>query len=435
MKNTSEKTYENDMNQDKALLALLLAVFIDILGFGIIIPILPFWVTKLGSSELMFGFLLAIYSLFQFIFAPIWGRLSDRIGRRPVILIGMMGAILGFVLLLTTALLVPTIEMLFLARIVGGIFTSATLPTSQAYISDTSSIEERTKKFGFIGAAMGLGFALGPALGGLFTTLGKVMTPSLNGYWFPAFFATGLTIINLLIGIRYLPESLSAEKRKSLSNIQELQSSKSSTKIFSMVGKNSKVFLILALFAILNLAMYIFEATIPLFGKNRFGLNEVLMGLGFLTAGIVMILTQGGLLGVLSKRLSETKLISLGFLIFMVSFIGLSTIDSFFLMVVWILPFAFGFSLTQPSLGALLSKNVQKEKYGEFMGLNEGITALMRVIGPLIGTVLFTFDMLFPFYAEISILALAVFTSLILGNLMKSKVSQIFVGKSPQILG
>ena len=372
-----------------------------------------------------------IYSLFQFIFAPIWGRLSDRIGRRPVILTGLTGALFSFIILLAAALAINSIEMLFLSRILGGIFTSATLPTSQAYISDTSTSEDRTKYFGFIGAAMGLGFAFGPALGGIFTALGKILTPSLNGYWAPALLATGIALVNLFAGIRYLPESLTDEKRKERSNLNALTDSTSFFEIFRILSKKPAILMIFGLFALLNLALFSFEATVPLFGKARFGLDETLLGIGFMVAGIIMILTQGGLIGRLSNRFSETVLIAAGFFIFMISFLGLSTIDSFPAMIFWMLPFAFGFSITEPILVGLLSKNAPKEKLGEVMGINEGIMALMRVFGPIIGILLFTVDIVFPFYAEAGLLVVAFFLTLTLGYLLKNKTSPTLVQSSP----
>ncbi|MFW9886277.1 MAG: MFS transporter [Candidatus Thorarchaeota archaeon] len=409
-----EKTIEEEKTRTRAISVLLLAVFIDILGFGIIIPLLPFWVTSLGAAELVFGLILAIYSLFQFIFAPLWGRLSDRIGRRPVVLAGLTGTVIGFSMLLVASVFINSIEMLVLSRIVGGIFTSATLPTSQAYVSDVSTSEERAKYFGYIGAAMGLGFAFGPAIGGFLTAIARLLTPSLNGYWAPALFATGIAMTNAMAGFRFLPESLTEEKRSERSELKASEGSASSFEILRTIGKRPVILLVFALFAALNLSMYIFEATMPLLGMSRIELDETQLGIGFMIAGIIMILTQGSLIGPLSTRFSDTMLIAAGLFIFMMSFLGLSTIDSFLVLIIWLLPFAFGFSITQPTLGALLSKNSPNEKLGAIMGMNEGITALMRVFGPLIGALLYTVDMVLPFYIGAGTLAASIILALIL---------------------
>ena len=138
-----------------ALGVLFLAVFIDLLGFGIVIPLLPFWASSLGASPFVYGLLVSSYSLMQFLFAPLWGRISDRRGRRPVILVGLTGTLLSFIMLTLTALIFQdSLLMLFSSRVLGGVFTAATLPTSQAYITDTTSGEERAKGFGLLGAGV-----------------------------------------------------------------------------------------------------------------------------------------------------------------------------------------------------------------------------------------------------------------------------------------
>ncbi|MFX1508249.1 MAG: MFS transporter, partial [Promethearchaeota archaeon] len=186
---------------------LFLAVFIDLLEFGIIIPLLPFWTLKLGATPFIYGVLASLYSLMSFAFAPIWGGISDRWGRRPVILAGLFGTILGLGLLSLAALLfTDSLILIFISRIVGGAFTAATLPTSQAYIADTTSGKDRAKGFGLLGAAFGLGFALGPGIGGLLSFFG--------GYALPAVFATVIAIVNFVAAIKYLPESLTEEKRE-----------------------------------------------------------------------------------------------------------------------------------------------------------------------------------------------------------------------------
>jgi MFS family permease len=139
-----------------SLFVLTLAVFIDMLGFGIVFPLLPFWTRSLGASEFDFGLLLATYSFFQLFFAPLWGRLSDNFGRRPIILVGLTGTLFSFVFLTLTASIFNSIIMLFFCRVIGGIFTSATLPTSRAYISDSMVKEEQVKSFGILGAGMAL---------------------------------------------------------------------------------------------------------------------------------------------------------------------------------------------------------------------------------------------------------------------------------------
>ena len=174
---------------------LFLTIFIDLLGFGLIIPALPFYAESYGASYIVIGLLSASYSLMHFLFSPLWGRLSDRIGRRPVMLIGLAGSAVAFLMFG----LAKSLFMLFAARLLSGILSSATLPTAQAYIADTTSVEDRAKGMGLIGAAFGLGFIFGPALGGVLTKY---------GYGFPALVASGLSTLNFIWAVWKLPETL-----------------------------------------------------------------------------------------------------------------------------------------------------------------------------------------------------------------------------------
>ncbi|MHA1979071.1 MAG: MFS transporter, partial [Candidatus Hodarchaeales archaeon] len=198
----------------KPLLVLFVAVMLDLLGFGMVFPILPFWVTNIiGTSKFVFGILLATYSAMTFLFAPVWGRISDRSGRRPVILTGLTLSMLGFtVMFITAVFFIDNLILLFLSRMIAGIGAAAVLPIAQAYISDSTTGKERNKGFAMMGAAFGLGFALGPAFGSIFTYLGELLVPSTKGYWAPALFAIGLTAVNLLAAVKNLPESLTNEK-------------------------------------------------------------------------------------------------------------------------------------------------------------------------------------------------------------------------------
>ena len=210
---------EGELLRKGALGTLFLAVFIDLLEFGIIVPLLPFWAIDSGATPFMYGILASTYSLTSFIFAPVWGKLSDQYGRRPIIIIGLIGTVIGLGLLWVTAVVfVNSLVMLFLSRLIGGTFTAATLPTSQAYISDTTSGKDRAKAFGLIGAAFGIGFAIGPGVGGILSAIG--------GYGLPAFIATSLAVVNLLAALKFLPESLPKslrEKRKQKETIKDRQ--------------------------------------------------------------------------------------------------------------------------------------------------------------------------------------------------------------------
>ena len=348
----------------------------------------------------------------QFVFAPIWGRISDSTGRRPVILLGLVGTIIGFSLLAITALLFSTsIFMLFLSRIVAGTFTAATLPTSQAYIADTTTGKDRVKGFGLIGAAFGLGFAIGPAIGGIL---------SIWGYAAPALFATGLAVINLIAEIRNLPESLPKTVRDELKSNKA--ANKSTTRLYHIVISNPTISLILIIFAILSLAFSGMESTLALYGENRFGLNESLTGVVFLVMGLVAIITQGGLIRPFSHKFTDSHLAATGLLLVTIGFIGISTINTLGALIIWVIPLVFGFSMTNPTLGALLSKKTPPDNSGAILGLNQGLGSLMRILGPLEATFLFEKNVVYPYYIGAILVVICLVFAIVLISVSKDHI-------------
>ncbi|MFW9779362.1 MAG: MFS transporter [Candidatus Heimdallarchaeota archaeon] len=397
-----------------ALGVLFLAVFIDLLGFGIVLPLLPFWVSSIGGSAIIYGLLVSSYSLMQFIFSPFWGRLSDRRGRRPIILVGLTGTLISFILLSITALLFSeSLLMLFLSRILGGIFTAATLPTSQAYITDTTTGDERAKGFGLIGAAFGLGFAIGPALGGFL---------SIWGYAAPALFSAVLAFINLIGGIIRLPESLDEKKREELMSLK-ITRKEASPNIFKIILSNPTIMLIILLFASISFVFSSLEATLALFGEARFGLDESLTGFVFLIVGIVAIITQGGILRPLSSRYADTLLIASGILALVIGFVGLSSVTDLLGMMIWVIPLAFGSSIANPALGASLSKNAPSDISGAVLGVNQGSGSLMRIFGPIVGAGLFEIQETLQWLLAAGILIICLILAVVLHRIAVKPVS------------
>ncbi|HSE97729.1 MAG TPA: MFS transporter, partial [Blastocatellia bacterium] len=269
------------------LVIIFITIFIDLVGFGIVIPVLPLYAARFGASPTVIGLLLSSYSVMQFIFAPVLGRLSDRVGRRPVLLVSMIGTSLGFMLMGVAG----TLELLFLARIIDGI-TGGNISTAQAYIADVTPPEQRSRGMGLIGAAFGLGFILGPALGGLLSQVSLAA---------PFFFASGLAAANALALYFFLPESLSAEHRT------QAQVRASIPQVFRESG-SWQLAALMATYFFATVSFALLTAIYALFTEKRFGFDATHNGYIFAYLGLLGAIIQGGLLGRLLKAFSDKSL-------------------------------------------------------------------------------------------------------------------------------
>jgi DHA1 family tetracycline resistance protein-like MFS transporter len=350
---------------------LFLTIFIDLLGFGLIIPALPFYAESYGASFVVIGMLSASYSLMHFLFSPLWGRLSDKIGRRPVMLIGLAGSAIAFLMFGLAA----SLEMLFAARILAGILSSATLPTAQAYIADTTSAEDRAKGMGLIGAAFGLGFIFGPAVGGVLTQY---------GYGFPALVASGMSTLNFFWAIWKLPETLT---RTSHESERKLLSMTALREIFSL----PMLAVMVGVFFVQIYAFSQMEATFALFSEHRLGLDAVHVGWILTEVGVISAIIQGALMGRLVRRYSEAGLARTGLVIMAIGLIATGMVMTTTQMILAVPLLAIGSALTSPTLNALISKAAPPEKQGLTMGTAQSLGALARVLGPPSGTGLFQF--------------------------------------------
>ena len=402
---------ENQNKSNSSVLGILfLAVFIDLLGFGIIIPLLPLWVeSNLGESVIVYGLLVSSYSFMQFIFSPLWGKVSDSRGRRPVILVGLFGSVIGFSLLTISFTVVKTIEMLFLSRIISGMFTAATLPTAQAVIADSTTGKDRAKGFGLIGAAFGLGFALGPGLGGVLY---------LFNIGAPAILTVVLSVINLLWAFQKMPETLTEDIRKERAKQKNLKLSEQTT--MALLKTSPTIPLIITMFSILTIGFVGLETTLILLGYNRFGMDETTGGLVLLAVGVVAIITQGGLIKPLTNRFSDEHLSMAGLVFLIIGFLGMSTVHTLLEMIFWVIPLSFGSSIGNPTLNSLLSKQAPNEKSGEVLGLNQGLSSFQRIIGPIIATALFTINDSYPYYLSSALFVICFLLGFVLLNKLKN---------------
>jgi MFS transporter, DHA1 family, tetracycline resistance protein len=371
------------------LVIIFVTVFIDLLGFGIIIPLLPFYAESFGASAFAIGLLGTSFSLMQFLFSPIWGRWSDRVGRKPIILVGLLGSCLSYV----TMALAGSLTLLFIARIVGGI-AGANIPTAQAYIADITTPENRAKGMGMVGAAFGLGFIFGPAIGGLLSRYSPET---------PMWCAAALCLGNFIAAWFLLPES-----RRATSSTKTL----GRMEAFRHAMRQPTLLLILSLYFIVTMAFSAFEATFALFSEARFGFTAASIGFLFAFIGLILATIQGVLVGRVVKRVGERRLIPIA--IFLISLsIGL-------IPFVWNVPtllvalgfLAVGMGFNNPSLSSMVSKLSHEDDQGGILGLASSLASLGRVVGPAWGGYLYdAYGMTTPYICAAALMFVAFLVS------------------------
>lgn len=358
----------------RALLFVLVTIFIDTVGFGIIIPVLPGLLMELldgslGTAALYGGWLMFLFSALQFLSAPVLGNLSDHFGRRPVLLGSLAAFSADFVLMG----LAPTVAWLFVGRALSGVF-SATYPVASAYVADLSTPADRARSFGLMGAAWGLGFVVGPAIGGL---LGD-SDPRL-----PFFVAAGLAAANVVYGYFVLPESLAPANRRpfSLRRANPIGA-------FQAMRRYPLVIGLLAALFLYHIAHDANPATWTYVTMAKFDWTARDIGLSMSFVGVCAALVQGLAVGPVVKRLGERRAVLIGFVLYAVSFLGYAFATSGWMMYFWIVPFSFG-TIASVATNALLSKQVPANQQGELQGAVSSLRSVTACIAPLIMTGLF----------------------------------------------
>jgi MFS family permease len=366
---------------------LFFTVFLDLLGFGLVIPFLPGLARDLGASDVVATLPGAAYSLMQFLFIPVWGRLSDRVGRRPVLLWSIAASAAGMVILGVG----HTLAWLFVARLWSGVAT-ANIAVAQAYIADVTTPETRARGMGLIGVAFGLGFILGPAVGGI---LSRFPVPGFSGGHvgaLPAFVAAALSTVNLLLALRTLPESLPPEARgKGKRRAVPLDVTAFRTAV-SVPGVGVAVtmnFLMIVWFAAM-------EQTFRLFTEDAFGMTAAATGAILAVVGVIGAIIQGGLVGRLARRFGEARLVIVGATVMALAFALLGASPSFgggaAVAALWssCVLIALGNGLMAPALPAYVSKRSGADAQGLSLGTLQSASAMGRVIGPALGGVLYS---------------------------------------------
>jgi MFS transporter, DHA1 family, tetracycline resistance protein len=353
--------------QGGARLALFLTVFFDLLGFGIVIPFLPMYAERLGVGAAGVGLLLAIYSMMQLICAPMLGRISDRVGRRPIIMLGLAGSSAGYLIYGFA----DSFGWLLFSRALHGV-CAATVPTAQAYIADTTSEEERAHGMGMIGAAFGLGFVLGPALGGM---LGHTSLRT------PVFLASALTFANLLFAYAWLPESHPPEPGLRL---KFAWLAAPLVKLPRDLARHHLARLFATAFLV-TFALAALEATFALMIPQRYGYGAFGVGALLAFAGLIQALAQGYLVGRMARRIGEARLLRIGLVALVVGLGPLASAGSRATMCALLALLSLGYGLSSPSIASLISKSTVRHLQGEVLGVNQSALSLARIFGPLAG--------------------------------------------------
>lgn len=392
-----------------ALATVFLVVVIDLLGFGIVLPLLPFYAQEFAASAVTIGLLYSVYSFMQLIFSPILGSWSDRIGRRPIMLISTMGAIIAY----TIFGLAESLSVLFFSRIVAGTM-GGNISTAQAYIADVTNDENRARGMGLIGAAFGIGFALGPAMATalihpafheMVGNMGLVQFAewmSTNRFALPGFFAALLSFCSFLMVLFKLPETVDTSKKTASTSRRP---SVFSPRFWKMLpakktdsSRNYLIPLIIGFF-LLSFGESNLYSAFPLFAEAELTMTAEQVGVQFFYIGIIAVVVQGFLIKPLTSIFSEEKIFMAGNF-FMVAGLGLIpfatssiTLAMFFGLM------AFGKSLNTPTITSLISKEAGSDNVGAVMGASQGLSGLGRMIGPTWGGVLFSVWYGLPFVA------------------------------------
>lgn len=368
-------------------LLILMTIFIDITGFGIVLPLLPFFVNTFQAGSTALGVLVASFALMQFIFSPILGRLSDSFGRRPVLLLSILTSVVSFFLFA----LANSYFVLLLSRIIAGLATE--IGVAQAYITDVTSEKERTKWMGRMGAAQGAGFIIGPALGGFL---------SVYGFSAAGFAAAALALLNLIFAFFFLPESKTPQK--------DVESKASISRFRGIISIFSKPMMssLLAILFIMGLAFAAFPVIMPLLAISVFGLSSSTMSFFFIYIGLVQIVFQGFIVGKLASRIGDEKLIPLGAILMTVGVFFMAVFPIYHIFIVLTTIMMIGIGILGTAIPSVISKRTSQSERGSTFGVTQSISSIARIPGPLIGGFLFEFvGFGAPFFLSAFMLAIA----------------------------
>jgi DHA1 family tetracycline resistance protein-like MFS transporter len=345
----------------RPLLIIFLTIFVNLVGFGIIIPLLPFYAETFGASPFVIGLLFAVFSLAQLIASPALGDLSDRFGRRPVLIFSLLGTVASFVMLA----LAHSIAMLFLARIVDGL-SGGNISTARAYVADITEPQDRARAYGILGAAFGLGFIFGPALSGL---LVKV------SYTAPIWAAAGITIVATIMAWLWLPETVHRVHAGSGNPLRYLPE----------LLKRPIVRRVLAIDFVFWFALAIFQTTFGLFVAARFGYGPAETGYLFAGFGLLGAVVQGGLIRPMVRRLGDKTTFIAGLVFSAIGLVAAAFTHSIAMFTLILIPLSLGMGFGMPTISSLVSRSAGSHEQGRVQGAASAIESLSRTLGPVWG--------------------------------------------------
>jgi MFS family permease len=354
---------------------LFLIVFVDLLGFGLMAPLFPFFGERLGAAPSVITLGIASYSLGQFIATPVWGRLSDAYGRRPIFMVSLVGATISYVLLG----LADSVWMLIAARALGGVM-AGNVSAAYAYVSDITPPQGRARAMGILGAAFGLGFTLGPALGGFLAG----NDPHDVNVLLPSLVAAGLSLLAFLGAWLVLPESLAQENRRPLGEKRTGGNSP-----FGVLHDRRDLTLLVAVMMLVTLATTMMQSIYPLWASDEYGYGPRDVGLVFFFLGVAAVFCQTVLIGPLTRRFGEKAVAMGGIAFYSVGLLGMSLVSHSMLVLIPLALYGMGAGLVMPSMSSIVSLHAHARERGAVMGAFQASSSLGRILGPAFSGFLF----------------------------------------------
>lgn len=365
----SKKSPFRSLDRKVPLFFIYFATFVNIIGFGMVFPLLPFYAREFQASEATIGLLAASFAVGEFFFAPIWGRLSDRFGRKPIISLALIGVSLAFLIFAVA----NSLFWLFVTRFLQGVFSSATFTSASAYVADVTPKDERISGMSKLGASVALGFIFGPAIGGTLSSINHQM---------PFFVASVLAFFNFILVLAFLPESISQKAEKLVIKEGFLNV----TKMYhGLRGELGVLFILIFLW---SYGLSNNQVTIPLFGAEILLVSATLIGVFFSLQGFTSAFVQWFLLAKIAKKFGEHHTAVLGLTLMALSLFLMPFSPMPYVLAVLMMGFSFGSAITRPTVQTMISKQT-KEGQGTTMGIAASFESLGRMIGPILGGFVF----------------------------------------------